>query len=176
MSKIAKCPIKVPEKVEIIVKKEIVFISGTNGRLFFKKPSSVVIVQEKQKLKFNSKKKDWVKTGTIRSLVNNMIIGVYKGFTRKLEINGVGYRAKIIGRNINLMLGYSHRIEYKLPKNILAETHRKTIIVLKGADKQQLGKVAAEIRAIRPIEPYKGRGIRYSEEKIIYKEVKKNKS
>lgn len=174
MSKIAKCPIKVPDNVDIILDKEIVIISGKNGRLFLKKHSSVSIIKEKKKLRFHSK--NWVIAGTTRALVNNMIIGVYKGFTRKLEINGVGYRAKINGRRINLMLGYSHRIEYKLPKNILAETPSNTIIVLKSADKQKLGKVAAEIRALRPLEPYKGRGIRYSEENIIYKEVKKNKS
>ncbi|CAA3706270.1 50S ribosomal protein L6 [Candidatus Portiera aleyrodidarum] len=174
MSKIAKCPIQVPENVNIILDKEIVIISGKNGRLFLKKHSKIEIIKEKNKLRFHSKlKKNWVIAGTMRALVNNMIIGVYKGFTRKLEINGVGYRAKINGRRINLMLGYSHRIEYKLPKNILAETPSNTIIVLKSADKQKLGKVAAEIRALRPIEPYKGRGIRYSEENIIYKEVKK---
>jgi len=175
VSKIAKCPIKVPKNVEILLDKEVVIVIGKNGRLFLSKPSSVVIVKDQQKLIFNSKKKDWVITGTIRALVNNMIIGVYKGFTRKLEINGVGYRAKIFGRIINLMLGYTHRIEYKLPKNIFAETHSKTLIILKGADKQKLGIVAAEIRAVRPIEPYKGRGIRYTEEKVVYKEVKKNK-
>lgn len=174
MSKIAKCPIKVPDKVDIILDKKLVIISGKYGRLFLNKHSSVLIRKEKKNLIFNSKlKNNWVIAGTMRALVNNMIIGVYKGFTRKLVINGVGYRAKINGRMINLMLGYSHIIEYKLPKNILAETPSNTIIVLKSADKQKLGKVAAEIRALRPIEPYKGRGIRYSEENIIYKEVKK---
>ncbi|CAA3705179.1 50S ribosomal protein L6 [Candidatus Portiera aleyrodidarum] len=174
MSKIAKCPIKIPDNVDIILDKEIVMISGKNGRLFLKKHSSVLIVKENKKLKFHSKlKKNWVIAGTMRALVNNMIIGVYKGFTKKLEINGVGYRAKINGRRINLMLGYSHRIEYKLPKNILAETYGNTVIVLKSAHKQMLGKVAAEIRSVRPIESYKGRGIRYSDEKIKYKEVKK---
>ncbi|CEI58684.1 50S ribosomal protein L6 [Candidatus Portiera aleyrodidarum] len=174
MSKIAKCPIKIPDKVEINLDKEIIVISGKYGRLYLKKHTSVLIKKENKKLIFNSKfKNNWIMAGTMRALVNNMIIGVDKGFTKKLEINGVGYRAKINGRKINLMLGYSHILEYKLPKNILAETPSNTIIILKSADKQKLGKVAAEIRALRPIEPYKGRGIRYSQEKIRYKEVKK---
>ncbi|WP_189514029.1 50S ribosomal protein L6, partial [Streptomyces narbonensis] len=127
MSKIAKCPIKIPDKVEINLDKEIIVISGKYGRLYLKKHSSVLIKKENKKLIFNSKfKKNWVMAGTMRALVNNMIIGVDKGFTKKLEINGVGYRAKINGRKINLMLGYSHILEYKLPKNILAETPSNT--------------------------------------------------
>jgi len=115
----------------------------------------------------------WALAGTTRALVNNMVIGVSTGFQKKLELNGVGYRAKAAGKTLNLTLGFSHPVDYELPEGVTAETPSQTEIVLKGADKQLIGQVAAEIRAFRPPEPYKGKGIRYSDEYVRRKEAKK---
>jgi len=112
-------------------------------------------------------------TGTFRSLVNNMATGVSEGFEKKLELIGVGYRAKAQGKTVNLVVGYSHPIDYVLPEGITAETPTQTEIVIKGADKQLVGQVAAEIRKFRPPEPYKGKGVRYSDERVFRKEAKK---
>ena len=112
-------------------------------------------------------------SGTTRALVNNMVTGVSAGFEKKLELNGVGYRAKASGKTVNLTLGFSHPIDYELPEGISAETPSQTEIVLKGIDKQKVGQVAAEIRAFRPPEPYKGKGVRYADEYVRRKEAKK---
>jgi len=112
-------------------------------------------------------------TGTFRSLVNNMVTGVNEGFEKKLELNGVGYRAKAQGKTVNLVLGFSHPIDYQLPEGVTAETPSQTEIVIKGADKQKVGQVAAEIREFRPPEPYKGKGVRYADERVFRKEAKK---
>jgi len=111
--------------------------------------------------------------GTTRALVNNMVVGVSEGFERKLELNGVGYRAKASGKSLNLTLGFSHPIDYPLPEGVSAETPSQTEVVLKAADKQLLGQVASEIRAFRPPEPYKGKGVRYADEYVRRKEAKK---
>jgi large subunit ribosomal protein L6 len=111
--------------------------------------------------------------GTTRALVQNLVTGTAEGFTKTLEINGVGYRAHAKGQTLNLTLGFSHPVDYTLPEGVTAETPKNTVIVLKSADKQQLGQVAAEIRAFRPPEPYKGKGVRYADEQVRRKEAKK---
>ena len=112
-------------------------------------------------------------SGTTRSLVSNMVVGVNEGFEKKLQLNGVGYRAKATGKTLNLTLGFSHPVDYDLPEGIVAETPSQTEIVIKGIDKQAVGQVAAEIRAFRPPEPYKGKGVRYADEHVRRKEAKK---
>jgi large subunit ribosomal protein L6 len=115
----------------------------------------------------------WAHAGTARALINNMVVGVTKGFERKLELVGVGYRAKASGKTLNLSLGFSHPIDYVLPEGVTVETPTQTEILLRAADKQLLGQAAAEIRAFRPPEPYKGKGVRYSNEHVLRKEAKK---
>ena len=121
----------------------------------------------------DSVKGAWAQAGTTRALVNHMVIGVSAGFEKKPQFNGVGYRVKRTGNTLNLTLGFSHPVDYKLPEGVKAETPSQTEIVLKGASKQQVGQVAAEIRAFRPPEPYKGKGIRYADENVRRKEAKK---
>jgi large subunit ribosomal protein L6 len=136
----------------------------------------VEIKQEENELVFsgrNNDKEAWALAGTTRALVNNMVVGVSTGFQKTLELNGVGYRAKAAGNVLSLTLGFSHPVEYELPEGVVADTPSQTQIVLKGASKQQIGQVAAEIRAFRPPEPYKGKGIRYSDEHVRRKEAKK---
>jgi len=118
-------------------------------------------------------KEGWMHTGTMRSLVNNLVVGVSEGFERKLQLIGVGYRAQVAGNKVTLNVGYSHPIEYTLPEGVTAETPSQTEIVLKSNDKQALGQAAAKIRGYRPPEPYKGKGIRYSDEHVVRKEAKK---
>ena len=137
---------------------------------------SVEIKQEDGSLVFSARegaKDGWAMAGTTRSLTNNMVVGVSEGFQRKLILQGVGYRAKANGNSVNLVLGFSHPIDYSLPEGVTVETPTQTEIVLSGTDKQILGKVAAEIRAFRPPEPYKGKGVRYADENVRRKEAKK---
>jgi len=137
---------------------------------------SVEIKQEDGSLVFSARegaKDGWAMAGTTRSLTNNMVVGVSEGFQRKLILQGVGYRAKANGNSVNLVLGFSHPIDYALPEGVTVDTPTQTEIVLSGTDKQVLGKVAAEIRAFRPPEPYKGKGVRYAEENVRRKEAKK---
>lgn len=175
MSRIAKYPVKVPNGVEVKVDGDKLTVKGGQGQLELAIHSDVVIGQEEGQLTFQPSEtaKDWAMAGTTRALVNNMVVGVSEGFTKTLEINGVGYRAQASGQSINLTLGFSHPVDYTLPQGVTAETPRNTTIVLKSADKQRLGQVAAEIRAFRPPEPYKGKGIRYSDEQVRRKEAKK---
>ena len=136
----------------------------------------VEVKHEENELVFsgrNNDKEAWALAGTTRALVNNMVVGVSTGFQKTLELNGVGYRAKAAGNVLSLTLGFSHPVEYELPEGVVADTPSQTQIVLKGASKQQIGQVAAEIRAFRPPEPYKGKGIRYSDEHVRRKEAKK---
>lgn len=175
MSRIAKNPVKLPNGVEAKISDDLLTIKGGQGQLELKIHSDVVISQEEGQLTFapSAQGKNWAMAGTTRALVSNMVQGVSEGFTRTLEITGVGYRAQANGQTINLTLGFSHPVEYKLPQGVSAETPKNTVIVLKSTDKQQLGQVAADIRAFRPPEPYKGKGIRYSDEKVRRKEAKK---
>jgi len=176
MSRIANSPVDLPKGVEVNIANGLVSVKGSNGSLEVQLNELVDIVNEENQLKLSAKKasKEAVAmTGTYRSLLNSMVTGVSTGFEKKLELIGVGYRAKAQGKTLNLVVGYSHPIDYALPEGISAETPTQTEIVIKGADKQQVGQVAAEIRKFRPPEPYKGKGIRYADERVVRKEAKK---
>ncbi|SEI89856.1 large subunit ribosomal protein L6 [Allopseudospirillum japonicum] len=176
MSRVAKSPIELPGGVELKLDGQQLTVKGSNGQLNLNVHPSVAVSQDANVLTFAPRTKDanaWAQAGTTRALVNNMITGVSQGFSRTLEINGVGYRAQAKGKVINLTLGFSHPVDYELPEGVTAETPNNTTIVLKGADKQLVGQVAAEIRNYRRPEPYKGKGIRYSDEQVRRKEAKK---
>ncbi|ART63619.1 50S ribosomal protein L6 [Kushneria marisflavi] len=175
MSRIAKYPVKLPSGVEVTLEEGRLTVRGGQGQLEMNVHNDVVIGQQEDQLTFepSASAKNWAMAGTTRALVNNMVVGVTEGFTRSLEITGVGYRAQANGQTLNLTLGFSHPIDYKVPEGVVVETPKNTTIVLKSADKQRLGQVAAEIRSFRPPEPYKGKGVRYSDERILRKEAKK---
>ena len=176
MSRIAKYPIDVPGGVEIKLADEIIHVKGANGQLEFALNGDVRINHEEGQLNFepaNDSKQAKAMSGTVRSIVNNMVEGVSKGFERKLTIIGVGYRAQAQGNKLNLTLGFSHPVIFDVPEGITIETPSQTEVVIKGADKQKVGQVAAEIRRFRPPEPYKGKGVRYSDERVIRKQAKK---
>ena len=176
MSRIAKAPIAVPKGVDLNIQGTSVSVKGSNGTLGMDLPAGVTLSTEDGLIKVGleeGKKPNWAMAGTVRALLNNMVTGVSKGFERKLELVGVGYRAQAQGKKINLTLGFSHPVSYELPEGVTAETPSQTEIVLRGADKQRVGQAAADIRAFRPPEPYKGKGIRYSDERVIRKEAKK---
>jgi large subunit ribosomal protein L6 len=176
MSRVAKSPVVLPKGVEVAVSGGSVKVKGSKGSLELRVHDSVEVSHADNRLSFVPRTPDAgadAMAGTTRVLVNNMVEGVSKGFERKLQLIGVGYRAAAKGNALNLTLGFSHPIEYKLPAGITAETPSQTDIVLKGADKQLLGQVAAEIRSFRPPEPYKGKGVRYTDEHVIRKEAKK---
>ncbi|MFN0003122.1 MAG: 50S ribosomal protein L6 [Pseudohongiellaceae bacterium] len=176
MSRIAKAPVELPKGVEVRVADGVVYLKGVKGALTLKLNSNVHIENEDNKLKLspiNESTDANALAGTTRALLQNMVIGVSKGFERKLELVGVGYRAKAQGKNVNMVLGYSHPIDYSLPDGVTAETPTQTEIILKSADRQLLGQVAAELRSYRAPEPYKGKGVRYSGEQVYRKEAKK---
>ncbi len=176
MSRIAKNPVELPAGVEIKFEGQELSVKGSKGTLALVVNDGVEISQEDKTLSFSAKsadKKLVALAGTTRSLVNNMVIGVSEGFERKLILNGVGYRAKATGNTLNLVLGFSHDVNYEMPEGVTAETPTQTEVLLKSADKQLLGKVAADIRAFRPPEPYKGKGVRYADEYVRRKEAKK---
>lgn len=176
MSRVAKYPVSIPAGVEVNVDAQQIVVKGPLGTLSHALTGDVVIKNEGGKVTFaaaNDSLQSKAMSGTMRALVNNFVTGVSKGFERKLTLVGVGYRAQSQGDAINLSLGFSHPVSYKLPKGVKAETPTQTEIILKGADKQQVGQVAAEIRAYRPPEPYKGKGVRYADEVVVIKETKK---
>ncbi len=175
MSRVAKYPVKVPNGVEIKLDGDQLTVKGGQGTLSLTIHPDVTVAHEEGQLTFQPSQsaKSWAMAGTTRALVQNLVTGVSEGFTRSLEINGVGYRAQAKGQTLNLTLGFSHPVDYTLPEGVSAETPKNTIIVLKSADKQKLGQCAAEIRAFRPPEPYKGKGIRYGDEQVRRKEAKK---
>ena len=176
MSRIAKAPIEIPSGVEVKVAGQNVSIKGSKGAFNYAVHQEVTVTQEGNALKVglsSSKSKDYSMAGTMRSLLSNMVQGVSQGFERKLELVGVGYRAKAQGAKLNLTLGFSHPVEYAIPAGITVETPSQTEILVKGIDRQQVGQVAANIRAYRPPEPYKGKGVKYSDERIVRKEAKK---
>lgn len=175
-SRVAKNPVVLPSGVEAKISPTEITVKGPLGALTLPLCSNVAIVEEDKALQFsvaNQSKHARAMSGTVRALVNNMVIGVSKGFQRKLTLVGVGYRAQAQGNKINLTLGFSHPVEHEMPVGVKVETPSQTEIVLTGNNKQQLGQVAAEIRAYRPPEPYKGKGVRYADEKVILKETKK---
>ncbi|MDG2140443.1 MAG: 50S ribosomal protein L6 [Gammaproteobacteria bacterium] len=176
MSRIANAPVLIPKGVETSLSETEVSVKGSKGNLNLSLHSLVSVAQDGEELKVSAKddsRQAGALAGTFRSLINNMILGVSEGFQKKLELQGVGYRAKASGKSINLTVGYSHPIDYKLPDGVTVETPSQTEIVITGADKQVVGQVAAELRDFRPPEPYKGKGIRYSDERVYRKEAKK---
>jgi large subunit ribosomal protein L6 len=176
MSRIAKMPVAVPASVEITENGQMLTVKGPKGTLEHRIHDLVEMKREDAELKFSARNESsqaGALAGTTRSLVSNMVVGVSEGFEKKLELIGVGYRAQSKGKVLNLTLGFSHPIDYELPEGVTADTPSQTEIVVKGSDKQQVGQVAAEIRAFRPPEPYKGKGVRYADEVVIRKEAKK---
>ena len=176
MSRVANSPVELPSGVEVTLADSEISVKGSKGTLAMAINPQVEVVKEENLLKFAARSGDTfarAMSGTTRSLVNNMVIGVSQGFETKLDLVGVGYRAQVQGKKLNLTLGFSHPVIYELPEGVTAETPSQTEIVLKSADKQLLGQVAAEIRAFRPPEPYKGKGVRYSDEYVRRKEAKK---
>lgn len=180
MSRIAKAPIHVPGEVAVEVESGTVTVKGPKGELSFTLSAGIRLVgdQGKYKVQFEQEgdklsRHTKAMSGTTRAMVNNIITGVSTGFERKLTIIGVGYRAQAQGNKLNLNLGFSHPVVYELPGGVTAETPSQTEIILRGADKQVLGQAAAEIRAFRPPEPYKGKGIRYADEYVMKKQAKK---
>ena len=174
MSRVAKSPVEIPGGVKVTLDGQSIKVKGSKSELSIDLHESVEVTEVDNTLEFAAKDgKNWAMAGTTRALVNNMVIGVSTGFEKKLELVGVGYRAKASGKTLNLTLGFSHPVDYELPEGITAETPSQTEIVIKGADKQVVGQVASEIRAFRPPEPYKGKGVRYSDEYVRRKEAKK---
>ena len=174
MSRIAKKPVAVPSGTEIKITGQSVNIKGPKGTLNMDLHDTVSITQEGAELKFTpASDSDMAMAGTMRSLVSNMVVGVTEGFEKKLQLIGVGYRAQAQGNKLNLSLGFSHPVEYAVPEGISVETPSQTEILVKGSDKQKVGQVSAEIRAYRPPEPYKGKGVRYADEYVVRKEAKK---
>ena len=176
MSRVAKAPISIPNGVEIKINENTITVKGNKGELSFDFDSSIRIEIEDKIVSMKWNKEDKISTaqaGTARAVVNNMVTGVSAGFERKLALVGVGYRAQAKGNILNLSLGFSHPVDFEVPEGVVVETPTQTDIVLKGSDKQLLGQVAAKIRAYRPPEPYKGKGVRYVEEHVARKEAKK---
>lgn len=174
MSRIAKKPITVPSGIEIKIAGKSVNVKGPKGNLNMDLHETVSIAQDGSELNLSpTTDAAMAMAGTMRSLVNNMVLGVSEGYEKKLELVGVGYRAQAQGQKLNLSLGFSHPVVYAVPDGISVETPSQTEILVKGADKQKVGQVSADIRAYRPPEPYKGKGVRYSDEYVIRKEAKK---
>ena len=176
MSRVGKMPVSVPQGVDVAIKDDQINVKGALGTLALVKNPLVTIAIDAGKLTFvpaNESREANAMSGTMRQLVNNMVTGVTKGFEKKLNLVGVGYKAQAQGDKLNLTIGYSHPVVMNMPAGITVATPIPTEIVIKGSDRQRVGQIAAEIRAFRPPEPYKGKGIRYSDEKITIKETKK---
>ena len=174
MSRVAKKPIALPKGVDCQIKPDAITVKGPKGTLALKVPAGVDIVIEGGEIKLNAKNPaDMKMAGTARALIQNMVKGVSEGYSRKLELVGVGYRAALQGKDLNLTLGFSHPVVFRAPADITIEVPAQTEIFVKGVDKQRVGEVAAKIRSYRPPEPYKGKGVRYSGEKVTLKEAKK---
>lgn len=176
MSRVGKNPVEVPSGVEVAINGALVSAKGKLGNLEYQATSDVEITQEDGKVwvkPINDSKKARAMWGTARSRIQNMVQGVSEGFKKELEINGVGYRAAVQGKLLNLQLGFSHDVSYPIPEGIEIKCEKPTSISISGADKQKVGQVAAEIRSYRPPEPYKGKGVKYADEVILRKEGKK---
>ncbi|ALS97256.1 50S ribosomal protein L6 [Lacimicrobium alkaliphilum] len=176
MSRVAKAPVDILSGVEVNINGQQVSLKGKNGTLNFVFNDGVEVVKEENQLKTLPREgvaDGWAQAGTARSVLNSMMLGVTTGFEKKLELNGVGYRAQAQGNKLNLTLGFSHPVSYEMPQGISVETPSQTEVVVKGADKQLVGQVAANIRGYRPPEPYKGKGVRYADEVVRRKEAKK---
>lgn len=176
MSRVGKMPVAVPSGVDVAIKDDQISVKGAGGSLQLAQNALVKVVNEGGNLTFvpaNESREANAMSGTMRQLVNNMVNGVTKGFEKKLSLVGVGYKAAATGNKLNLTVGYSHPVNIEMPAGITVATPTPTEVVVKGADRQRVGQLAAEIRAVRPPEPYKGKGIRYADEKIVIKETKK---
>jgi large subunit ribosomal protein L6 len=176
MSRVGKMPVNVPQGVDVTVSAEAISVKGSLGTLVRPANSLVSVKNEAGKLSFvpaNGSAEADAMSGTMRALVANMVNGVSKGFEKKLNLVGVGFRAQAQGQKLNLQIGFSHPVVKDMPAGIKVECPTQTEILIKGADRQVVGQIAAEVRAFRPPEPYKGKGIRYSDEKVSLKETKK---
>lgn len=176
MSRIAKAPVILPSGVELTVNGEEVTVKGSKATLTQQINGAVSIEQSEGTVTFSpvdGAANGWAHAGTVRALVSNMVVGVTQGFEKKLLLVGVGYRAAAQGQTLNLTLGFSHPVHHAIPAGITIETPTQTEIIVKGADKQVVGQIAAEIRAYRPPEPYKGKGVKYADERVLRKEAKK---
>ena len=176
MSRVAKAPVSIPKGVDVTLNDNNITVKGGNGQLAFNFNSAVGISIEDNVIRMQWDKDNQeaiAQAGTARALIQSMVKGVSEGYERKLALVGVGYRAQAKGNVLSLSLGYSHPVEYQVPEGITIETPSQTDIVVKGIDKQQVGQVAAKIRAYRPPEPYKGKGVRYADETVAKKEAKK---
>ncbi|MGH8461684.1 MAG: 50S ribosomal protein L6 [Stenotrophobium sp.] len=175
MSRVAKMPVQIPAGVQVTADAGQLIVKGAKSTLSMKLPAgiSIDIKPGVAELAEASRKANAMVSGTVRALLNNMIKGVTKGYERKLLLVGVGYRAQTQGKKLNLSVGLSHPVEYPIPEGITVETPSQTEILIKGASKHMVGQVAADIRSYRPPEPYKGKGVRYSDEKVVMKEAKK---
>ena len=176
MSRIAKAPVPIASGIEVKIDGQDVQVKGAKGTLAWSVNPAVKVSREDGELRVapqKESKQSWALAGTTRALLNNMIIGCSEGYSKKLTLIGVGYRAAMKGKELGLSLGFSHPVNYVAPEGIQIETPSQTEIVVSGADKQQVGQVAAEIRSYRPPEPYKGKGIRYADEHVLRKEAKK---
>jgi large subunit ribosomal protein L6 len=176
MSRVAKAPVELPQGVEFKLAGTTVSVKGSKGSLSMELNPEVELKQEDKTLTVGPRSGSRFATamaGTTRALLANMVKGVTDGFEKKLELKGVGYRAQAQGNKLNLTLGFSHPIVYEMPEGVSVETPSQTEVVVRGTDKQKVGQVAAEIRRYRPPEPYKGKGVRYSDERVVIKEAKK---
>lgn len=176
MSRVGKLPVDVPAGVDVSFTDQKITVKASGGTLNLGQNALVTIKNDAGKLSFtpiNDSREANAMSGTMRQLVNNMVIGVTKGFEKKLALVGVGYKAQATGSKLNLAVGYSHPVNFDMPAGITVATPSPTEIVIKGADRQRVGQIAAEVRDVRPPEPYKGKGIRYVDEKITIKETKK---
>lgn len=176
MSRVGKMPVTIPAGVDVSVKDDQISVKGSGGALSLAQNALVKVSSNEGKLSFepaNDSREANAMSGTIRQLVNNMVVGVSKGFEKKLNLVGVGFRAQAAGSKLNLQIGFSHPVVKDMPAGITVTCATQTEILIKGADRQVVGQIAAEVRAFRPPEPYKGKGIRYSDEKVSLKETKK---
>ena len=176
MSRVGKMPIAVPQGVDVKITTDQITVKGANGSLALPLGALVTVKLENGSLQFapaNDSSEANAMSGTVRALVANMVNGVSKGFEKKLNLVGVGFRAQAQGQKLNLQVGFSHPVVKDMPAGITVTTATPTEIVIKGADRQVVGQIAAEVRAIRPPEPYKGKGIRYADERVVLKETKK---
>lgn len=174
MSRIAKRGLTVPNGVEVKIDGQRLNVKGSKGSLELNVHADVEVIQENNVLSFRPRAESaWALAGTTSALTTSMVKGVSEGFEKKLQLVGVGYRAQAQGSKLNLSLGFSHPVVYEVPAGITVETPSQTDIIIRGVDKQKVGQVAAEVRAYRPPEPYKGKGVKYVDEKIIRKEAKK---
>jgi large subunit ribosomal protein L6 len=176
MSRVGKSPVVVPQGVDVAIKEDQINVKGALGALSLAQSALVTVKSEGGKLTFapaNDSREADAMSGTMRQLVNNMVTGVAKGFEKKLNLIGVGYKAQAQGTKLNLTVGYSHPVVMEMPAGIKVETPTPTEVLIKGFDRQRVGQIAAEVRAVRPPEPYKGKGIRYADDTVTIKETKK---